>query len=143
MTTTKIPRTRRITEMRDGRETPAQRLVREYADAQTVAKAAQEKVDALKADLLAALGEEGGKAKVSLPDGHSISASIVQGSSVRIDEDRLRKAVGAVVWGKITTRVLDKRKLDAFIASGEVKPVTVAKVSEEVPTAPYPRITRR
>jgi hypothetical protein len=73
----------------------------------------------------------------------TISATIVAGSKLVIDELGLKKAVGAAMWNKLTSRILDRKKLDAFIASGEVSADTVAKCSEEHPIAPYLRLTTK
>jgi hypothetical protein len=61
--------------------------------------------------------------------------------SVFLDEDMLRKQVGAATWNKITSRVLDQTKLQALIQDGTISARTVAKCSSERERAPYIRIT--
>lgn len=70
-----------------------------------------------------------------------VSGTIVAGTRVVIDEVGLKKRLGADLWNKVTTRSLDRKKLDAYLASGEVDVNEVAAVSEEVENAPYLRIT--
>lgn len=82
-------------------------------------------------------GEVGAEHKV---DG--LKAKIVQATSIVVDEQALRKRVGAAMWNKITTRILDRKKLDAYLATGELKPTTIAAVSTEKENAPYVKITQ-
>lgn len=74
-------------------------------------------------------------------DGHSLSTTVVQGTKIALDEEKLRKKVGAALWNKITTRVLDRKKLEAFVASGEVSQTVLAQCSDETPNTPYIKIT--
>ena len=75
--------------------------------------------------------------------GKRVQAALVAGSSVVLDEDKLKNRLGAALWNKITTRALDRKKLDAFIASGEVKVTDVAACSDERPKSPYIKITQK
>ena len=54
----------------------------------------------------------------------------------------LKTKLGAQMWNKVTTRSLDRGKLDAFIASGEVDAMTVAAASSELPNRPFLKITK-
>lgn len=69
-----------------------------------------------------------------------LSITLVEGSTMSLDEEKLKKAIGAQMWNKITTRTLDRKKLDAFIASGEINPMIVARVTTEVPRKPFVKI---
>jgi hypothetical protein len=71
--------------------------------------------------------------------GHKIGFTIVQNEPLVIDEAALAKKVGAAMWKKITTRVLDRKKMDAYIASGEISATTVSNVSTTKQSAPYLR----
>lgn len=87
-------------------------------------------------DTLDELGES--TVTVSTPNG-PLKATRVQNSSIRMDEAALKSKVGAKLWSKITTLVLDKKKLEAFVASGEIDPLVVAECSQEVTSKPFIR----
>jgi hypothetical protein len=73
--------------------------------------------------------------------GRTIKATRSQSNRTVIDETGLKKSLGETLWNKVSSRVLDKKKLEAYIASGEVNPTTVAKCSTENEGKPYIRIT--
>jgi hypothetical protein len=59
-----------------------------------------------------------------------------------LDEPRLRKKVGVTIWNKISTRRVDKNKLKAAIANGELKETVVAECSiQPDPNNPYVKVT--
>ena len=66
-----------------------------------------------------------------------------QSVSKVINEQRLKKRLGQALWMKVTTRTLDKKKLDAFIASGEVDPTVVADCTDEFPGKEYVKVQRK
>ena len=68
-------------------------------------------------------------------------ASRQQNTSLVYDETKLRKRLGAALWNKITTRTLDKKKLEAFVASKEVKVADLAACSTEKESAPFVKVT--
>lgn len=76
-------------------------------------------------------------------DGRRFTVTRVQGSSVVIDEEKLKNRLGASMWNKITARVLDRKKLEAFIGSGEIPTTVVAACSDEVPKAAYVKVTAK
>lgn len=90
--------------------------------------------------LMARMDDEGRKSVVVRNGDKTITAARMQVSRVVIDEPALKKRVGAKLWEKISVRVLDRKKLDAFIATGEVAPETVADVSTNAVNAPYIRL---
>lgn len=71
-----------------------------------------------------------------------IKSTIVQKVKMTIFEDILKKKVGAAMWNKITTKALDRKKLDAFVASGEITSAVLAESSETNPESPYATITK-
>lgn len=73
----------------------------------------------------------------------AITATLVAGSEEVIDPAKLKKALGAAKWGKVTTLVLDKKKLQDAMARGLVDPNIVASCSETVDRAPYIKITEK
>lgn len=76
-------------------------------------------------------------------EGHVITGVIVQATTVITDEGALAKRLGAQVWNKITTRVLDKTKLADAIKNDVVSEVDVAAASTIKPKAPYIKVTRK
>lgn len=100
------------------------------ASAKAKAKqAAQDVVDA-ETRLIEAMHKAGQKTvSTVLPDGEAIKGTLVEPQTVVIDEDRLKNAIGAAKWKKVTKTVLDKAKLEAAVAIGEIDQNTVASVS--------------
>lgn len=89
-------------------------------------------------DIIIAHMERNGRKNLTVDfEGKSYSVTKIQATSVRIDEAKLQKGLGAKLWEKVTTRVLDKKKLEAYMASGEVDATVVAKCSEDHENAPY------
>ena len=68
-------------------------------------------------------------------------ATVVSSSTTKVNEVTLKKALGATVWKKVTKTVLDMRKLEDAVATGEVDPVVVASHSEIVPRKAYVRLS--
>ena len=77
---------------------------------------------------------------VDLED-RNIKVTKVQGIRTIIDEISLKKKLGAKAWEHVSTRVLDKMKLEAHIATGEVDPLVVAECSTEQPNKPYLKLS--
>ena len=67
--------------------------------------------------------------------------TLVERANTTLNENTLRKRLGAQMWNKVTTRVLDKRKLDAFIKSGEVSSADVAMSMVESEPTHYIKVT--
>jgi hypothetical protein len=57
-------------------------------------------------------------------------------TNTQIDAARLKRALGARVYNKLTTRVLDEAKVEAAISKGEIDANTVASCMDEYET-PY------
>lgn len=75
--------------------------------------------------------------------GVDIMATVVESTSMAIDEARLKKAVGAATWKKITTPRLDDKLLEQAIQAGEVDVNVVAQCTTESPRAPYIKLTEK
>lgn len=73
---------------------------------------------------------------------YKITATLVEAVRLVTDEGRLRKALGATLWQKVSRRVLDKGKLESAVAEGTVDANVVANATDEVPNAPYIRTSR-
>ena len=74
-------------------------------------------------------------------DEKTVRATYVSTTRTTVDEDSLRKAVGAVTFNKVSTRKLDKSLLEKAILSGEVDARIVAQNTSVVTSSPYVRIT--
>ncbi len=100
-----------------------------------------EKIKEVEAWLIDQLDEAGQKTlTVDVADRH-VKVTKVQGTRTVIDENTLKRSLGEKLWMKVSTRVLDKKKLEAFIASGEIDPLVVADSSTETENAAYIKIT--
>lgn len=75
-------------------------------------------------------------------DGNSLSETLVQPESVVIDEDRLKRKIGAEAWKSVTKVVLDKKALEGKISAGAINLQAVASVSTTEEGTPYLRVTR-
>lgn len=78
---------------------------------------------------------------IKLPNGKTVKATRIQATSTVIDEPKLKKRLGLALWNKVSTRTLDKKKLEAYIASGEVKVSVVAECSTDKTNAPFVKVT--
>lgn len=58
-----------------------------------------------------------------------------------IDEDGLKKGLGARTWNQFTIKKLDRKKLEQALQDGSVDPVLVAKHSSVKRDTPYIRIS--
>lgn len=74
-------------------------------------------------------------------DGRNVRATKVEAVRTTIDEKSLKHSLGEKLWLKVSTRILDKKKLEAFIATGEVDAMVVAECSNESTTAPYIKLS--
>jgi hypothetical protein len=75
-----------------------------------------------------------------LPDA-TVKATIVEGSTIVLDEAKLKKKLGAPVWKKLLKWSLDRQLLEDAIARGTVSATTVAECSEEKPRAAFVKLT--
>lgn len=82
--------------------------------------------------------EQAGRKTAKVDD---IKITKVQGTSTRIDEKGLAKALGAAMWNKITKKSLDKGKLEDKIERGEIDINVVAQHTTVAENAPYIRLS--
>lgn len=98
-------------------------------------------IKALQADLLAVLDKEGKKSIPVEVDGRTFKVTKVQSTSMVIDEGSLKRVLGEKAWMKVSTRTLDRKKLEASIAANETDPIIVAECSTEKVNAPYIKLS--
>ena len=89
---------------------------------------------------MAALDAEGIESLSTVYKGQRITATKVQSSTLKIDEDGLAEAVGPQKWVTISKRVLDRKLLENAVVADKFDPNLLAQHSEEVPRAPYVRV---
>lgn len=79
---------------------------------------------------------------LSRKDGGKIyRVTYVQNTSTQINEEGLKKALGAKQFHKLTTEKLDRKKLSDAMDSGEVDPMIVGAHVTEKLSAPFIRFT--
>lgn len=67
----------------------------------------------------------------------NLRMTVVRGTTVKINEASLKKALGAPLWRKVTKQVLDKPKLEEMVNSGDVDLNVVAAHTEVIPKKAY------
>lgn len=119
------------------------KLVRELAIARDNKDHAEKTIKMYQQDLVAWFKSKGRKTlKTENYNGATIQATYVSTTRIDIDEDKLKKALGAKTFKKVTKCVIDKSKLEELIAEGEIDPNVVAQCSTER-TSEYIKITHK
>ncbi len=95
----------------------------------------------IQSDLITHLDEHETKTLDVEVDGRPVTITRVQAVRTEIDEVALRESLDKSEWLKVTTRVLDKKKLEAHIASGEIDVRVVADCTSEKPSSPYIKLS--
>ena len=72
-----------------------------------------------------------------------VAGTFVQGTRLVYNEAKLAKRVGAKVWKKITTPVLDSKKISKALGDGLLSADDLSACSTEEPNKPYVRITKK
>lgn len=67
--------------------------------------------------------------------------TLVKPTTVVTDEAKLKRLLGAPMWNKVTTRVLDNDKVKAFVKAGDISSRTLAAASEVVDRTAYVKVT--
>jgi hypothetical protein len=78
--------------------------------------------------------------QVSYPDepgGVTVIVNRVSPVSMEVDDAKLKRSIGADLWEKVSTRTLDKAKLQDAIATGLVSENTILQCSFPVPKKTY------
>lgn len=108
-------------------------------------KVLQADIKALQSDILTEMQSAGLKTTttktVTNNEDRLIKVTLVQGETVSINAESLRKQLTAAQWNKITHRVLDNKKLEDAMAEDVVSPLIVADCSTTRARAPYIRVT--
>lgn len=72
-----------------------------------------------------------------------VTATMVVPVSRTVNEDKLKRKVGPSIWKRITTLVLDKKKLDALVSDGTIDAVDLADCVDETPGTAYVKTTTK
>lgn len=76
-------------------------------------------------------------------NGFDVKITYVQRTNTTLDEAGLKKEIGLKRWTRISKSVIDRRKLEQLIESGEIDPMTVGKYLTQTSTKPHLRVTEK
>ena len=89
-----------------------------------------------------ALMEEWGDDRYEIETDQLVAkAVIVRAERAKIDAEMLRENLTPALWNRVTTRVLDEKKLSAYVKAGDIPAAIVAEVTTIVQNRPYVRVT--
>lgn len=111
----------------------------DLAEAKKEQKEANDAVAEVQDGLLGLLGAE----KLSAWNVDRVTATVVTGERISIDEVMLRKKIGAAAYRKLCSLALDKKLLEDAMASGDIDPNVVAACTTLTSNKPYIRLTER
>lgn len=76
-------------------------------------------------------------------NGFDVKVTYVQRTNTSLDEAGLKREIGLKRWTKISKTVVDRRKLEQLIDSGEIDPMVVGKHLTQTTTKPHLRVTEK
>lgn len=118
-----------------------ERLARLLHDLRTVAKTQADEISEAQSELLSAMEAAELDTHEWTDDDGKHKATYVQSERVSYDEAKLKSLLTPEQWGAITSTVVDKKKLEAAVAAGDIPLSTVNKASHITPSAPFVRVT--
>lgn len=80
-------------------------------------------------------------ASVVARDGSTVKATFVQATRLVYSEERLKTALNAKQWAKVTKQVLDKTLLEAAVVLGDVDANVVASCTDQTESAAYAKVS--
>lgn len=116
-----------------------EQLAKEYIDLRSERDDAAASMTAVRDQIVSLL--EGAGENSLRTERHQVVLS--RPTSMTLDEEGLKDDLDPELWSRITTTILDRNKLDAYIKSGEVDPDLVAQHTVETPRSPVLRVTVR
>lgn len=116
-------------------------LLRRYAEARRAEEESKNARLLLEEELMALLTKEQRKSAETEDGGKTYRVTYVQSETSQIDEDGLRKALGAATFRKYTVERLDRHKLEDGMDAGEVDPIVVGQFVSVKPSKPFLRFT--
>lgn len=144
MALAKKPRPTRKAPATDANElTPTMRDILTITQKRALMDTLKGEVDALQESVVRDM-KKGRKRQIIVTDGgKKTTCTLVEGESVRMDEDALAKKIGATTFNKLTKRVLDSSKLEEAVKTGTVDPVDIAAVSTITARKPFVKLTTK
>lgn len=121
--------------------TPDLDLIIEQLGTAKIQKAQAEKDEAKYTQMVLAELNKLGVDRHTTP--HGVTGKAVHSTRSDLDEQKLKKALGAQLWRRVTVEKVDKKLLESNIAAGTIDGVVVSSCMEEYPIKPYVLITRK
>jgi len=106
---------------------------RDFITKKTDADRAIRALEDAEAKLLGLMESKQIKTATQQYDGIKFSATYTQRTTHQINEQGLRKALGARAFDKFTVKKLDRKALEQAMSNGDVDPMVVAKFVDQVP----------
>ncbi len=113
----------------------------EFIEAKQAMEDAQRRLELAQQNLVERMTREQRKTFVKTTDGKVYRATYVQAIRTQVNEEGLKKAIGAVRFRKVSKQVLDKRLLEEALEAGTIDPVVVGQFVTEVPNRPSIRLS--
>lgn len=115
-------------------------LAHEYAQVKAEMEALDERKRELQTRLVAVFRHrQRRRVQLDYGDESYATATLVEPSRVQVDEQRLKRALGAPTFTKVSTPRLDRDKLDQAIKTGDVDANVVAECSYDT-GSPYIKV---
>lgn len=118
-------------------------LIEALAAARGERDLAQQKVDNLERELIELMESKQQKSVIGNTVFGKLQATYVRRTTVQVDEEGLRKSMGAKVFDKYTDSKLNRRKLEKALEDGEVDVSVVSPFVSEKAGAAYLRWTEK
>jgi len=117
-------------------------LVLEWQVADATFKAAKERFDKVTNELAQEMLVQEIKSDLVCVRGDDYKVTVVQGETTRVDDDGLKKAMGAVKFRRVTKTKVDTKLLEKAVKDGLVDIDTVAAFVSITPNKPFVKVTR-
>lgn len=118
-------------------------LLLQYAQARHAEDEAKRRRLLIEEELIADMTRRQEKTSSAQDGGKKYQVTFVQGETTSINEESLRKSLGATRYRKYTVEKLDRKKLEAAMELGEVDPIVVGQHVTVKASNPYLRFTEK
>jgi preprotein translocase subunit SecD len=116
-------------------------LVLEWQVADAALKVAKERFDKVTNELAQEMLVQEIKSDLVCVRGDDYKVTVVQGETMRIDDEGLRKAMGAVKFRKIVKSKVDRKLLEKAIKDGVLDISNVSAFVSIAPNKPFVKVT--
>lgn len=117
------------------------REMTEYIEARRAVAEAKSRMEHATKNLVEKMTREQRKSFALTDGGKTFKATYVQNTQIKVNEQGLKKALGAVAFRKVCKQVLDRKALEEAMSTGTVDPVVVGQYVTEEHSAPFIRFT--